>query len=154
VLKLKCLLTPPLARRAYTSILFKLPDDMFSARPSRADRFTPALIGIGDRLWCNNSVLGPLLLILGLPGTDMDPFRVRRIDDDLTIGMPRSPSIIIWLVSTCRVVVVVVVVPLLAGKWRMLRSSVRRWGRGGIMASGWGDGGQLLFGRKRSSTLF
>jgi hypothetical protein len=130
----------PAASTFYTSILFKLPDDMFSARPSRVDRFTPALIGIGDRLWCNNSVLGPLLLILGLPGTEIEPLRVLRIDDDLTMGMPKSPSIIIWVVSTCSVVVVVavavVVVVLLAGKLRKLRSSVRRWGRGGIMASG------------------
>uniref|UniRef100_A0A182XU31 Uncharacterized protein n=1 Tax=Anopheles quadriannulatus TaxID=34691 RepID=A0A182XU31_ANOQN len=37
---------------SHTSILFKLPEDMFSARPSlvAADRFIPAArIGIGER---------------------------------------------------------------------------------------------------------
>lgn len=91
----------------YTSILFRLPHEIFSLlRPPSRCRLLDATaaatrLGIGDRLWCKMSLLMPLRMNRGLCGTG-SPFGApvvrrgvrrnegMRLFKSVTCGMPIS----------------------------------------------------------------
>lgn len=145
----------------YTSILFRLPDDMFSVRlPSRLRFPVNARTGMGERL-CNNSELMPRTT-RGLPGPPPPPAdpelrRGRRIDDT-------RPLVSVLIVMSIGGLPLVISPPDPMVYWcrfLVLRSSVRRWASLDVTI------GQLLFcwtvvvtaaakelGRNRSSITF
>lgn len=138
---------------SYTSILFRLPHEMFSLlRPPSRCRLLDATaaatrLGIGDRLWCNRSLLIPLRMKRGLFGTG-SPFggpAVRR-------GVRRNDGMRLFRSVTCGMPISVVDPIFWMGGRPFINVPLNGWGWGcrftwfrRLCCSVPGDASQLLF---------